>query len=240
MSVLNIFTDASLRRNPDGTTDTCAGFCYNDVGHYPVCSSDKKGLVILKNTTNNQGEAMAMLMGLNFAFNNKDKFDTINIFSDSQWCVYSLTKWIYTWVKTESNGIWYNSSGEEVKNLDIFYNIINIVLAMNRKINLYHVIGHSGTSDKDLDKFYNKFIEFNNLYQIANQINKHDLMVILIGNSNIDAYTRQALTSSFTEEIVPIIDGSSLAVPIQPNFIHPKLVYKFIRLIKPDPMNINI
>jgi len=83
------------------------------------------------NTTNNRMEMMAVLEALKYA---DTLFDHITVYSDSQYLVNGITKWIYGWLKNN----WKNG---RVKNKDLWEQLLDFV---NRDdIEFRWVKGHS-------------------------------------------------------------------------------------------------
>lgn len=206
MSVLNIFTDASLI-TVNNITSTCAGFVSTVDMNDSIIHNQT---LILPNSTNNIGESTAILLGINYAANMHKAFDTVNLFSDSQWCIYSLMHWIHTWIRTiDANGIMYNSSGEPVKNQNIFENIINAVVFEDIHINLFHVRGHiNPLIRKDLDKARSNFIVANKLSpRGADKITDQTLSWMAKMNDSVDLMTRTNLqaTPNLSAGTSPII-----------------------------------
>lgn len=76
------------------------------------------------NVTNNQMELQACLKAFEL-LNSKYKNQFATIYSDSSYCINTLTSWIYSW----SQNNWTNKKGQKIKNLDIvnqlykYYNI---------------------------------------------------------------------------------------------------------------------
>lgn len=135
MRELNIFTDASITKSIYDETIGCAGaICMEDNN---LCKFE-----ILRDSTNNISEITAVKLAVQLALENRDKFDVINIWADSQWSIYGMTKWIRSWMSTMINGVIYNSSGYPVKNQQIFLSIIKMIVQNNLRVNFYHIKGH--------------------------------------------------------------------------------------------------
>lgn len=89
-----------------------------------------------QNTTNNRMELKAILWAVLFC-SNKD--ENLVIYSDSAYCINTITNWMYSW---EKRG-WLKSDNQPPENLDIikiFFNLNNI----GYKYELKKVKGHSG------------------------------------------------------------------------------------------------
>lgn len=91
---------------------------------------------LFRDTTNNRMEIMAILRALEIIFSvNKGKDISITIYSDSMYCINALTRWIKEW----KNRKWKN-----VKNMDLWKSIDNIIDDRYSYISFEHVRGHSG------------------------------------------------------------------------------------------------
>lgn len=73
----------------------------------------------------------------------------IILFSDSEFCVNSLTKWIYGWMKRrDENGYYIKSTGGYVAYQYLLDNIISCIIRSNMKINIFHTYGHVNDFNK--------------------------------------------------------------------------------------------
>ena len=77
-----------------------------------------------KGNTNNFAEAHAIETALEHAV--KNKFKSIEIRTDSEYCINSLTKWKNGWIKNKmkNGGIWKNSKGAPVVHQVVFEHIL--------------------------------------------------------------------------------------------------------------------
>ena len=89
-----------------------------------------------ENTTNNREELKAILWAM---WNYGNKTNPPTVYSDSAYCVNSLTNWIWGWLK---NG-WTKSDGGPVQNADIMSAFVELWRA-GYQINLVKVKGHAG------------------------------------------------------------------------------------------------
>lgn len=89
-----------------------------------------------ENTTNNREELKAILWAM---WNYGNKTNPPTVYSDSVYCVNSLTNWIWGWLK---NG-WTKSDGGPVQNADIMSAFVELWRA-GYQINLVKVKGHAG------------------------------------------------------------------------------------------------
>ena len=218
MRVLNIFTDASIKHT-DTIYETigCAGFISavgddNNIEGGQQNDTKLKTLdmyyTILPNTTNNIAEATGVLRGVQYAVAHKDQFDRINIFSDSQWCIKSLTTWIFDWINTIDNmGVMYNSSQSPVSNQTIFNEIIMTIVDTRTKLHFYHCKGHVIRDSKEGLFDALKVFRISNLVPEYIHMNFHQVYVMAYYNDYIDTTTRDVLNKW-------ILSGYTLDVPI--------------------------
>lgn len=141
--MLHIYIDGSARGN--GGKNSQGGFGV-------VIFDDRRNLIDayceqLDNVTNNQMELMAFLKTFEL-LNTKYKNEKATIYSDSAYCINTLTSWIYSWSKNN----WETSKGTSIKNLDIIlslYKYYTIDFFINQ-IDFVKVDGHSGIIGNEL------------------------------------------------------------------------------------------
>ena len=92
--------------------------------------------------TNNQSELYAILTALN----ETKEYSKVLIYSDSMYCINSLTKWWYSW---KLNG-WQTSTGKDVLNKELIESILSLMSTQNRTVEFKHVLGHSGNPNNEL------------------------------------------------------------------------------------------
>lgn len=138
---MNIYTDGSILTNINSTKggiDGGAGvYIEFTTGEQPVCLQQK-----IENSTNNISELTAILMALKFLDEREGNGQEVCIFSDSMYCLNSITKWYKKW---KTNG-WKTSSGGDVKNKELIHNITELSekLGKNWNVRFEHVKGHAG------------------------------------------------------------------------------------------------
>ncbi len=100
-----------------------------------ICGDNKKEIYgSKKNTTNNIMELTAIIEGLKAL---KTECE-VEIYSDSSYCVNAFNQnWIYGWLKKN----WKNSSGEPVKNQELWKELY--ALTKKHKVTFNKVKGHS-------------------------------------------------------------------------------------------------
>lgn len=192
---LNIFTDASIRVVKDETIGAS--------GYIAVIGNDAihQDIRVLRESTNNQSEIYAVYMAIQYALLNRDKVKVINIFSDSQFAIFGLREWVFSWMNNIRGDRLYNSSNKPVSNQNIFMAILYTIINYNLEINLYHNMGHY----KD-----EKVVEFIQLFKKHNQINdyleKEIGYKIIYFNNKIDMLTRNVLWTTEFPNKLEILD----------------------------------
>jgi ribonuclease HI len=92
--------------------------------------------------TNQRAELYAIYKALKRIIK-KLKFNTIHIYTDSEYSIKSLTVWINTWKKNE----WKTSNNKPVLNQDIIIKIDKMLQKYDGKITFTHVKAHTGRTD---------------------------------------------------------------------------------------------
>lgn len=126
------FTDGSCLKN--GAEKNSGGFgvvLLNDDGSFYDCYQKQS-----VNTTNNQEELKAILYVF-LKYGHLRPAPTI--YSDSAYCVNSLTQWIYGWVRND----WLKSDNKPPENLEIM-KIFYEYYQKGYQMNLVKVKGHAG------------------------------------------------------------------------------------------------
>ena len=183
---LNIFTDASMR--------TIKNEVIGAPGYVAVIGNNivYEDIRILRESTNSESELYAIYMAIQYALLNRDKVQVINIFSDSQFAVYGLREWIFSWMNNIKNDRLYNSSKKEVAHQTIFMSIIYTILQYNLQISFYHNRGHF--TETKIDEFRKLFRKHNFL---NDDIDLNAARKIMICNNYIDGITRSKLYSIY-------------------------------------------
>lgn len=201
VNTLNIFADASIKQKEDGNYISCSGaLCVitkND-GSTEVIDQD---YIVLDNSTNNRGETYAVYMAVLFALKYRYQFDVINVISDSQFVIYSLTKWIFKWINNIKDDSYINASGNEVANQDFIKMIINTIIMNNIYINFYHQKGHANTNSKT-SKAKHVFYKSNGI-----MLDDFEVKSICYYNDMVDIYSRYKLEEIPMNIRMPLIYG---------------------------------
>ena len=196
MRELNIFTDASITTTIYGETIGCAG---------AICMENNNlcKFQVLRDSTNNISEITAVKLAIELALENRDKFNIVNIWADSQWSIFGLTKWIRSWMDNSCNGIMYSSSGDKVKNQQIFLSIIKLISENNLRVNFYHIKGH--VAAKDIKSITHAISVFNKANGCS--ISRERIFMAVNMNNMVDIQTRNILVNYKTEPRVYLRQG---------------------------------
>lgn len=184
MRVMNIFTDASIIKTRYNETVGCAGAICQENNN--ICSFE-----VQRDSTNNISEITAVKLAVEMAIANRDRFDIVNIWADSQWSIFGLTKWLRSWTSNMYNGMMINSSGEVVKNQQIFLSIIKLIVDNNLRVNFYHIKGHVDTTNfASITHAISVFNKSNNA-----SISRQNIKIASDMNNMVDRKTRDLLQS---------------------------------------------
>jgi ribonuclease HI len=94
------------------------------------------------NLTNQRAELYAIYKAIR-AVTHAFEFNTLNIYTDSEYSIKSLTVWINGWKKNN----WKSSGNKDVMNQDIIKKIDEYMQKYKNKIIFHHVRAHTGKSD---------------------------------------------------------------------------------------------
>ena len=92
--------------------------------------------------TNNRAELFAILESLNILKKEIEEKQIINIFTDSEYSLKSVTEWYKKWEKEN----WKDKEGNIRKNIDYIIPISSL-LENNKNINIKHIYSHTGKKD---------------------------------------------------------------------------------------------
>jgi ribonuclease HI len=185
-NAVNTYTDASIVKNKDGVFISCAG--YVTTFHNEIID---KGTKIMNNATNNYGEITAIYMGIQSLLSFKEYDVFLNLFSDSKISVFGLKEWIYKWLKNADpeTRMLINSSGDRVKNQEIFCNIIHYIVKNKTHLSIYHQPGHQNPSNVNQLELVRQSFRENNNTEITDDI----IREICYYNNFVDNMTRNCL-----------------------------------------------
>lgn len=168
---------------------------------------DRKIVRIFKSlnedSTNVHGELFAIFMGLEETMNILRRIDileppyNIDVYSDSEWSIKSLTTWLKSWKKNIGpNGVLHSSTGP-VKHQDMIkYIDKNYCQNPDIDLNLYHIRGHIDVdNNKSLEKCIKTFKrnngflpDFEKLKFIIGMNNICDRCAVKYLKEGLDAY----------------------------------------------------
>ena len=186
--VLNIFCDASLRHRGEATD-----ICYGSI------AVNKDNIIdsiyrVNTDSTNNRGEAMALLAGLYLAIKYRNTYSVINIFSDSQISIFNVRDRYIDWKFID--GDYYIKSGGVLSNQDVYTQILYIICEYDLHINFFHQKGHVNNNlFKDVIKATNVFAASNRVHR---KIDYSFIRYISKYNNIVDAYSRSILSRTDT------------------------------------------
>lgn len=178
---LEVFTDASIK--------TINGRTFGSAGAY-IPSLNQSMIKICSDSTNNKSELWAIYTGviLSEMIYYKGGYDRVILYSDSQFGIFGLTRWMDSWIINEYNGVLYNSSRQAVKNQELFKMIITYCYMHRYGIHFRHQKGHVSRSLKDLSNARRVF-QSSNGYDIG----LDRIEYISQCNDYIDKLTRESL-----------------------------------------------
>lgn len=142
-SEILIYTDGAMPNNKLSKKKNLSG----GLGVY-IIMPDKTTVSISEkviNSTNNIAEFRAIERALDFLSTLTFTPTSVTIFSDSMYCIKSLTVWFKTWVV---NG-WKTTKGTPVENKELINDIIS-KLGNFSYVNLKHVKAHSGIHGNEM------------------------------------------------------------------------------------------
>lgn len=132
------FTDGSFSK-AKGTVTKCGYGVYFPNGEIENISKP----FTFGEPTNQRAELYAIYKAIKTTVNEYE-CQTINVYTDSEYSIKSLTIWINNWKK---NG-WKNSKKEDVANQDIIKKIDKYLMLYKNKIFFHHVRSHTGKQDE--------------------------------------------------------------------------------------------
>lgn len=199
-NTLEICTDASIRTFPNGRVFGCAG---------ALCiTTMEQDFLVSQDTTNNRSELLAIYLGLKLGkriMDSNPNYKNLIIYSDSQFAIFGLTKWMPGWMRTQdTNGIIYGSNGKPVKNQELFMCILSYITTNYLNVTFRHCSGHVRyTSTKMLGKANNTFYKSNGFY-----LRPEDIFKLAYYNDIVDNSTRELL-QSINPDVYPVMDYSN-------------------------------
>lgn len=134
---IQVFTDGSSNIHKDNYESSSAIIICVDKKEFYKCGTYHKG------GTNSKGEVYAIKYAYDKLYElfNPNKLTDVEIISDSDYVVKSVTNWIYGWVRNR----WKTASNSEVKFSDVFKYLYDKYLdrkIRNKNIHVYHINSH--------------------------------------------------------------------------------------------------
>ena len=188
---LNIFTDASIKKLHTGETIGSAGcLVVIDVLEERKTWAEYR---IFRNTTNNNSELKAILLGVQNAIRFRREYGrpnnrTIRLFSDSQISIFGLRDRIFNWGFRDNSYIGYDN--KPIKNQDVILEIINTIIDNDIHIDFYHQKGHVSYNNESLNNAMHVFSVSNN---IRENIDIDFIKQISKFSNDVDTLTRDSL-----------------------------------------------
>lgn len=135
--ILYIYTDGSCPGNGKKGCRGGIGVHFSNSQHTDIsdCCHD--------NPTNQKMELLAIQRALEIVLPYQKEYKTIQLFTDSQYSIDCVTKYISNWLKNN----WKNSKHETVKNKEIIQSIYELKTKFNNLF-LNHINSHTGKQDK--------------------------------------------------------------------------------------------
>lgn len=160
--MVKIFTDGSSYKNgkPDCIA-ACGIFIHDTDSRFSMCVEDAAEAFNFKLTgkqSNNVGELMGILAGLCLVEN---KSQEIIIYSDSQYCINSISLWSKNWAKNN----WITAGGTPVKNKELIMRI----LEEKEKFKFVFFVHVKGHKKEPIDKTGEDYFLWNGNF-IADQL----------------------------------------------------------------------
>jgi ribonuclease HI len=145
--MIKIYTDGACSGNPG-----IAGCAFVVVNNEEECDNGK---FILGEATNNIAELYAMYKALYYIHTFTSKWIECEIYSDSNYVVEGINKWLPKWMQNE----WIGSNGKVIKNVELWKNVAFQLMRIKiakQSVNVIHILGHSGNKWNDLADRYAK------------------------------------------------------------------------------------
>lgn len=182
---LNIFCDASITGKYG-----CQTGCYGSVA---VCKDEiiDSRYKMVSFTTSNNSEIKGLRASLDLALIYKDKYNFINLFSDSQVSVYGLTNYIYHWKLKD--GTLYTTMNKPVSSQEIFIEAHQMLKELEQSpciIRIFHQPAHVDNGFNALHNATNSFKKFND---IKGKIDMNFMRYICTWNNYVDNTSRGVL-----------------------------------------------
>lgn len=201
-----IFTDSSFK-NMSKDKNIAIGVTAPAICIYIGTKLVYQDFYILHNSTTQQGELYAILLGIMRSYFYRN-FKHIRLFSDSQVSIFGIRDRIFKWIRQTNEGKNILGDNGFIKNQDYIMDIIYYILSNNISIELYHVKGH-------VNKSYENIVHAKNVFKSSNNITEHidDALIYMISDCNnyVDNYSTRKLYNNinnpmyFTDNLKPVL-----------------------------------
>lgn len=135
--ILNIYTDGSCPGNGKMKCRGGIGVHFSNSKHPDISESCEE------HPTNQKMELLAIERALQEVIPYQSNYQSIQLYTDSQYSIDCVTKYISNWIKNN----WKTSKNEPVKNKDIIKSIYQIKLKF-KNLSLHHINSHTGKQDQ--------------------------------------------------------------------------------------------
>lgn len=151
-------------------------------------------------TTNNEMELTAVVSALSYSINNSMP---VHIFTDSQYTINGITKWVHGWVK---NG-WQTKDKQEVKNKGLWQSLYDLVeMRGAHTITWHHVRGHVGVPGNErVDDIAREFAEGKDVALYRGSLSGYNISDIL--HINISYADQQKKAKGVAYSYLSLVDG---------------------------------
>ncbi len=151
-------------------------------------------------TTNNEMELTAIISALGYSINNSMP---VHIFTDSQYVINGITKWVYGWVK---NG-WQTKEKEDVKNKQLWQSLYDLVeMRGANTITWHHVRGHVGVPGNErVDTIARELAEGKNVSLYRGKLSTYPLANILTIHMSYEDQQKKAKGEAYS--YLSLVDG---------------------------------
>lgn len=197
---LNIFTDASTenisKSESDNSKVRAVAACSARAGKYTIEQEE----LFLNNVSNCEAELYALLLGIKLAKKYKNKYTHIRIFSDSQYAINIVRKWIIKWVKDTEGGINVFGANGTLKNQFLILDIIYTILYNDIPLEFYHIKSHTNIKNPGgVEAFKISFAELNSTSIRLDNITAYYL---ILGNKEVDSLATHLLYMSLHNKAI--------------------------------------
>ncbi len=186
-----IFTDSSFK-NKSNNKNIAIGTTAPAVCIYNGTNLIDQTFNILHNTTTQQGELYAILLGVMKSYFYRN-YKYIRLFSDSQVSIFGIRDRIFKWIRLTNEGQNILGDNGTIKNQDYIMDIVYYILSNNIPLELYHVKGHVKQS-------YDSILHAKKVFQSSNYITENidDALIYMISNANntVDKYSTEMLNKN--------------------------------------------